>query len=63
VSEARYRRLFEDSPIGIFFLGARGEITLANQRYRDFLGMSDAEIQSAVRWGLCIRMIGNRRWC
>ena len=44
MSEARYRRLFEDSPIGIVFLGARGEITLTNQRYRDFLGMSDAEI-------------------
>ena len=39
VSEER-----EDSPIGIVFLGARGEITLTNQRYRDFLGMNDAEI-------------------
>ncbi len=44
VSEERYRRLFEDAPIGIAFLGERREITLTNQRYRDFLGMAESEI-------------------
>ena len=44
VSEERYRRLFEDSPIGIAFLGTQREIILTNQRYRDFLGLSEAEI-------------------
>ena len=43
-SEERFRRLFEDSPIGIAFLGAQREITLTNPRYRDFLGLNEAEI-------------------
>ena len=44
MSEARYRRLFEDAPIGIAFLSKQREITLTNQRYRDFLGLSEPEI-------------------
>ena len=44
VSEERYRRLFEDSPIGIALLGSQREITLTNKRYRDFLGLSEEEI-------------------
>ncbi|HBZ55938.1 MAG TPA: hypothetical protein DEO88_11080, partial [Syntrophobacteraceae bacterium] len=44
ISEERFRKLFEESPIGIAFLGKQREITLTNQRYRDFLGYTEAEI-------------------
>jgi PAS domain S-box-containing protein len=44
VSEERYRRLFEDSPIGIAILGVNREIILTNKCYRDFLGLTEAEI-------------------
>ena len=44
ISEERFRKLFEESPIGIAFLGKQREIFLTNQRYRDFLGYSEAEI-------------------
>ena len=44
VSEERFRKLFEESPIGIAILGQQREITLTNQRYRDFLGLSEDEI-------------------
>ena len=44
-SEERFRRLFEDSPIGIVFLGKQREITLTNHAYRDFVGLTEAEIK------------------
>jgi len=44
LSEARFREIFEESPIGIAFLGKQRDIFLTNQRYRDFLGYSEAEI-------------------
>ena len=43
-SEERFRKLFEESPIGIAFLGKQREIILTNRRYCDFLGYSEAEI-------------------
>jgi two-component system cell cycle sensor histidine kinase/response regulator CckA len=43
-SEERFRKMFEDSPIGIVFLGKQREITLTNQSYRDFLGLTETEI-------------------
>jgi PAS domain S-box-containing protein len=43
-SEERFRKLFEESPLGIAFLDTQREITLINQRYRGFLGFSEAEI-------------------
>jgi PAS domain S-box-containing protein len=44
ISEERFRKIFEESPIGIAFLGEQREIFLTNQRYRNFLGYSEAEI-------------------
>jgi PAS domain S-box-containing protein len=44
LSEERFRKLFEESPVGIAFLGEQREIFLTNQRYRDFVGYSEAEI-------------------
>jgi PAS domain S-box-containing protein len=44
MSEERYRRLFENAPIGIAFLGTEREITHANQYCSDLLGLSEAAI-------------------
>ncbi|MDR3629177.1 MAG: PAS domain S-box protein [Desulfocapsaceae bacterium] len=44
ISEERFRKIFEESPIGIAFLGKQREIILTNQCYRDFLGYSEPEI-------------------
>ena len=44
-SEERFRKLFEDSPIGIAFLGTEREIFFTNKCYRDFLGYDDNEIK------------------
>ena len=44
MSEERFRKMFEASPIGIALLGKEREIILTNQRYRDFLGYTEAEI-------------------
>ena len=44
LSEERFRKVFEGSPIGIAFLNEQREIFLTNQSYRDFLGYSEAEI-------------------
>jgi len=44
LSEERFRKIFEESPIGIAFLDLNRQITQTNQRYRDFLGYSEAEI-------------------
>lgn len=52
LSEERFRKLFEESPIGIAFLGQEREIFLTNQRYRDFLGYTEAEIRSLGPKGL-----------
>jgi two-component system, cell cycle sensor histidine kinase and response regulator CckA len=52
ISEERFRKLFEESPIGIAFLGQQREIFLTNQRYRDFLGYSEAEIMERGPVGL-----------
>jgi PAS domain S-box-containing protein len=43
-SEERFRRLFEDCPIGIAFRGPEREFALMNKSYCDFLGLSEAEI-------------------
>jgi PAS domain S-box-containing protein len=52
ISEERFRKLFEESPIGIAFLGKQRQIMLTNQRYRDFLGYSEAEIMERGPVGL-----------
>ena len=52
VSEERFRKIFEESPIGIAFLGKQREIILTNQCYRDFLGYSEAEIMELGPRGL-----------
>ena len=44
ISEERFRKIFNESPVGIAFLGKQREIFLTNQRYRDFLGYSEKEI-------------------
>ncbi|MFP5212639.1 MAG: PAS domain S-box protein, partial [Acidobacteriota bacterium] len=43
VSEERFRKLFEESPIGIAFTDRECKIFLTNQAYRDLLGYSEAE--------------------
>ena len=52
MSEERFRRLFEDSPIAIAFLGPQREIILTNRRYREFVGLSEAEIMKRGPAGL-----------
>ena len=44
LSEERFRTIFEKSPVGIALLGKKREFILTNQRYREFLGYSEAEI-------------------
>ena len=44
LSEQRFRKIFEESPIGIAFLNEQREIFRTNQSYRDFLGYSEDEI-------------------
>jgi two-component system, cell cycle sensor histidine kinase and response regulator CckA len=44
VNEARFHKIFEESPIGISLLGKEREFVLTNQRYREFLGYSEAEL-------------------
>ncbi len=44
LSEERFRKIFEESPIGLAFLGKQREIFLTNQQYRDFLGYNETEI-------------------
>jgi PAS domain S-box-containing protein len=51
-SEERFRKLFEESPVGIALLDSHRAIVLTNQRYRDFLGYSEAEIRQRGPAGL-----------
>jgi PAS domain S-box-containing protein len=44
-SEERFRKLFEESPIGIAILGKEREFTLTNQSYRDLLRLDEDEIR------------------
>ena len=44
LSEERFRTIFEESPVGIALFGNQREIIVTNQRYREFLGYSEAEI-------------------
>ena len=44
LSEERFSKIFEESPIGIAFLDQERRITRTNQRYRNFLGYSEEEI-------------------
>jgi two-component system, cell cycle sensor histidine kinase and response regulator CckA len=44
ISEERFRKIFEESPMGIVFLDAQREIIHTNQRYRDFVGYDETEI-------------------
>ena len=46
LSEERFRKLFEESPIGIAFLDKDRNIVLTNKSYRDFLGYSQEEIRT-----------------
>ena len=44
LSEERFRKIFDESPIGIAFLGRQREIFATNRQYRDFLGYTGEEI-------------------
>jgi two-component system, cell cycle sensor histidine kinase and response regulator CckA len=44
ISEEGFRKIFEESPIGIAFLDAKREIIHTNQRFRDFVGYDETEI-------------------
>ena len=45
LSEERFRKIFEESPIGIAFRDGQRKIIHTNQRYRDFLGYNEVEIK------------------
>ena len=45
LSEERFRKIFDESPIGIAFLDKQREIFATNKQYRDFLGYSEEEIR------------------
>ncbi|MBW1783608.1 MAG: PAS domain S-box protein, partial [Deltaproteobacteria bacterium] len=44
IARERLQKIVEESPIGIAFLDEKREIFFTNQRYRNFLGYSEAEI-------------------
>jgi len=44
LSEERFRKLFEDAPMGIAILGKERDITLTNPSYQRLLGLGEAEI-------------------
>lgn len=50
LSETRYRVLTDLNPQLIFTSNALGQITYANQRLLDFLGLSEADVHSGAGW-------------
>jgi PAS domain S-box-containing protein len=47
-SEARYRRLVDNAPIGILAIGTQGEITDVNPKMLDIIGSPSAEVTQAI---------------
>ena len=43
-SEERFRKVFEEGPIGILLVGTDGRIQHANRRFCEMLGYSEAEM-------------------
>lgn len=44
-SEARFRRLAEEAPVGIFLTSPDGELLFANRRWCEMTGLSESEVQ------------------
>ena len=43
-SEGRFRKVFEEGPLGILLVGTDGRIQQVNRRLRELLGYSESEI-------------------
>ncbi|MGD0896432.1 MAG: PAS domain S-box protein [Thermoguttaceae bacterium] len=51
-SEERFRKLFDEGPIGILLVGTDGRIQRANRRFCEMLGYSEGEIVAAGLAGI-----------
>ena len=50
VKEAEFRRLFEDSPVGIAFVGGDGVFLRVNRAYCVLVGYAETELVARRRW-------------
>ena len=59
-SEERFRKVFEEGPLGVGLLGLDGRIQHVNRRFCEMLGYSEEEIVALVRLASLTRRIGRR---